>query len=67
MQDTSPLAVVQAHLDAFNAKDIDALMRTYAADTEQFTVSGERLAKGQDALRPRYLARFVRARNDDHS
>lgn len=59
MQDTSPLAVVQAQLDAFNAKDIDALMRTYAADAEQFTVFGERLAKGHDELRPRYLARFT--------
>jgi putative hydrolase of HD superfamily len=59
MEHTSPLAVVQAQLDAFNAKDIDALMRTYAPDAEQFALHGERLAKGHDELRPRYAARFT--------
>jgi putative hydrolase of HD superfamily len=59
MTATSPLAVVQAQLDAFNAKDIEALMRAYAPDAEQFTLHGERLAKGHDELRPRYLARFT--------
>jgi putative hydrolase of HD superfamily len=59
MENTSPLAVVQAQLDAFNAKDIDALMRTYAPDAEQFALHGERLAKGHDELRPRYAARFA--------
>lgn len=58
MEKTSPLAVVQAQLDAFNAKDIDALMRTYAPDAEQFALHGERLASGHEELRPRYLARF---------
>lgn len=55
---TSPLAVVQAQLDAFNARNIDALMGTYAADAEQFTLHGERLAQGHAALRERYLLRF---------
>jgi putative hydrolase of HD superfamily len=54
----SPLEAVQAQLDAFNAKDIDALMRAYAPDAEQFTLHGERLASGHDEIRPRYLARF---------
>lgn len=58
MKDTSPLAVVQAQLDAFNAKDIEALMRTYAPNAEQFALHGERLAQGHDELRPRYMARF---------
>lgn len=58
METTSPLAVVQAQLDAFNAKDIDALMRSYAPDAEQFALHGERLASGHEELRPRYLARF---------
>jgi hypothetical protein len=58
MKDTSPLAVVQAQLDAFNARDIEALMRTYAPDAEQFALHGERLAKGHEELRPRYAARF---------
>jgi putative hydrolase of HD superfamily len=59
MEHTSPLAVVQAQLDAFNARDVDALMRTYAADAEQFALHGERLAKGHEEIRPRYVARFA--------
>jgi putative hydrolase of HD superfamily len=59
MSNTSPLAVVQAQLDAFNAKDIDGLMRAYAPDAEQFTLHGERIAKGHDDLRARYAIRFA--------
>jgi hypothetical protein len=54
-----PAAVVQAQLDAYNAKDIDALMLTYAPDARQFTLHGPLLAQGIDALRPRYVARFA--------
>lgn len=59
MENTSPLAVVQAQLDAFNARDIDALMRAYAPDAEQFALHGERLASGHAEIRPRYVARFT--------
>jgi hypothetical protein len=59
MVNTSPIAVVQAQLDAFNARDIDALMRTYAPDAEQFALHGERLARGHGEIRPRYVARFT--------
>jgi len=55
----SPLLVVQAQLDAYNAKDIDALMRTYAVDVEQFNLHGDRIAKGHAEMRPRFLARFA--------
>jgi putative hydrolase of HD superfamily len=55
----SPLLVVQSQLDAYNAKDIDALMRTYAVDAEQFNLHGERFAKGHGEMRPRFLARFT--------
>lgn len=51
--------IVQAQLDAYNAKDIDALLRTYAADAEHFTLHGECLARGHEALRSRFLARFA--------
>jgi putative hydrolase of HD superfamily len=59
MNPSSPLEAVQAQLDAFNARDIDALMRAYAPDAEQFILHGERLAAGHDQIRPRYLARFT--------
>ncbi len=42
----NPSAVVQAQLDAYNAKDIDALMLTYAPDARQFTLHGPLLAEG---------------------
>jgi len=59
MEPDSPLAVVQAQLDAFNAKDVDALLRAYAPDAEQFALHGQRLAKGHDELRQRYTLRFT--------
>jgi len=55
----SPIAVVQAQLDAFNAKDLDALMATYALDAQQFALHGEMLAQGHAALRARYAVRFA--------
>ena len=54
-----PAAVVQAQLDAYNAKDIDALMATYAPDAQQFTLHGPLLAGGHDSIRPRYETRFA--------
>jgi len=54
-----PLAVVQAQLDAYNAKDIDALLATYALDAEQYVLHGERLAQGHAQMRERFLARFA--------
>ena len=58
MHSRSPLAVVQAQLDAYNAKDLEALLATYAPDAEQYMLHGERLAQGHDQLRQRFLARF---------
>jgi hypothetical protein len=54
-----PAAVVQAQLDAYNAKDIEALMRTYAPDAQQLVLHGPLLAQGHEAIRPRYVARFA--------
>ena len=55
----SPLEVVQCQLAAYNAKDIDALLATYAIDAEQYTLHGERLATGHAEMRPRFLTRFT--------
>jgi len=52
------IAVIQAQLDAFNARDIDGLMATYAPDAEQYQLHGSLLACGHEQMRPRYLARF---------
>ena len=59
MNTTSPLAVVQAQLDAYNAKDLDALMHTYAPDAQQFALHCALLAQGHEQIRPRYQERFA--------
>ncbi len=61
MKNLSPESIVQAQLDAYNAKDIEALLRTYAPDAEQFTLHGERLAQGHAEMRPRFMQRFAEA------
>lgn len=59
IHDPSPPAVLQAQLDAYNARDIEALLATYAADAQQHVLHGERLAHGHAEMRPRFLARFA--------
>ncbi len=51
--------LIQRQLDAYNAKNIDALLATYATDAEQFTLHGELLARGHAQMRPRFLTRFA--------
>jgi hypothetical protein len=53
-----PAAVVQRQLDAFNARDLDALLATYAEDAEMFEHPCQLLARGAAAFRERYQARF---------
>jgi len=59
MSHSSPLEVVQAQLDAYNAKDIEALLATYSPNAEQYATGGELLAHGHAQMRPRFLARFA--------
>jgi hypothetical protein len=53
-----PAAVVQRQLDAFNARDLDVLLATYAEDAEMFEHPSKLLASGAAAFRERYTARF---------
>ena len=53
-----PANVVQAQLDAYNRKDIDALIGTYATNAKQFTLHGECIATGHEQIRSRFLTRF---------
>ena len=55
---TSPDAVVQRQLDAYNARDLDALLATYAPDARQYELPATLLATGHAAMRPRFAARF---------
>lgn len=59
MSINSPVEVVQAQLDAYNAKDIEALMAMYAPDAEQYVLHGECIAKGHAELRVRFRTRFA--------
>lgn len=54
-----PVALVQRQLDAYNAKDVDAWLATYADDAEQYVLHGDRLAKGHTELRQRIMVRFA--------
>jgi hypothetical protein len=59
MSDRSPIEVVQAQLDAYNAKDIEALLATYSPKAQQFATGGELLVQGHEQMRSRFLARFA--------
>ena len=53
------MQIVQQQLDAYNAKNIDALLATYAADAHQYRLHGELLAQGHAQMRARFLTRFA--------
>lgn len=56
---TSAEVVVQRQLDAFNARDVDALLRVYADDAKLFEHPATLLANGAAELRARFSARFT--------
>ncbi len=55
---TTPAAVVQRQLDAYNARDIDAFMATWADDAQYFSHPTTLLAQGAAAIRERHIIRF---------
>lgn len=57
-QDSSPEAVVQRQLDAYNARDVDALVAVYAEDAQLFEHPATLLASGRAALRERFAPRL---------
>lgn len=52
------VAVVQRQLDAYNDKNIDGWLSTYAKDAKQFNLHGECLATGHEEMRKRIAVRF---------
>lgn len=59
MSAASPSAVVQRQLGAYNARDLEAWLRTYHSDAEQFELHGALIARGHEAIRERMRARFT--------
>jgi hypothetical protein len=57
-ESANPAAVVQRQLDAYNARDLEGILATYAADAQQFEFPDKLLASGTAALRERFAARF---------
>lgn len=55
---TTSESVVQRQLDAYNARDVDALVATYADDAQQFEYPSTLLTSGSAQLRERITARF---------
>lgn len=53
-----PETVVQRQLDAYNARDLDALLAIYADDVEVYEFPSVLVASGCAALRERFQARF---------
>jgi hypothetical protein len=51
-------SLVQRQLDAYNARDLDALMAIYAEDAQQFEHPSKLLASGSAQIRERFVARF---------
>jgi hypothetical protein len=56
--DHMPEAVVQRQLDAYNARDIDALLATYALDAQQYAHPGQLISEGHTEIRTRMSVRF---------
>jgi hypothetical protein len=55
---TDSKSVVQRQLDAFNSRDVDALLSVYAEDAQLFEHPSTLLATGSAELRKRYTVRF---------
>jgi hypothetical protein len=53
-----PEQVVQRQLDAYNARDLEALLSVYAEDAQMFEHPAKLLAAGSTQLRERFVARF---------
>jgi len=58
---SDPAAVVQRQLDAFNARDLEALLSVYAAEAQLFEHPAKLIAAGGEELRQRFTVRFAEA------
>lgn len=58
MTHPTPESVVQRQLDAYNAREIDALLAIYAPNAQMFEHPSTLLASGRAELRERFTLRF---------
>jgi uncharacterized protein (TIGR02246 family) len=59
MSSTTPEAVVQRQLDAYNARDIERFIETWAPDARYLEHPARLLASGREAIRARHIERFT--------
>ena len=53
------VALIQRQLDAYNAQDLDAMLKCYAPDCVIAGLNGAVTETGRDALRARYAKAFA--------
>jgi hypothetical protein len=58
MRVSSSESIVQRQLDAYNSRDIEAILTVYADDAQIFEHPSKLLASGTAELRERFTARF---------
>jgi hypothetical protein len=58
-ESSDPAAVVQRQLDAYNARNVEGLLATYADDAQLFEHPATLLATGSAELRSRFSQRFI--------
>ncbi|UFH54615.1 nuclear transport factor 2 family protein [Spirosoma sp. KNUC1025] len=61
--DITPESLIQKQVDAYNARDIDAFLATYADDIELYDLPDKLLAKGKEAMRKQYGTLFSQAKS----
>jgi hypothetical protein len=54
-----PATLIQRQLDAYNARDIEAFMATWAEDAEYYEHPNTLLARGHAQIRERHVTRFL--------
>lgn len=54
----TPESIVQTQLDAYNARDMEAFLATYADDAELYNFPASLQTKGKAEMRKRYAVRF---------
>lgn len=55
---TSPEVTIQRQLDAYNARDLEAWLSTYAPGARQYELGGKLLTEGHEQIRARTAPRF---------
>ncbi len=55
---STPAEIIQRQLEAYNARELEALLRIYADEAELYEFPATLLARGTAALRERFAQRF---------